>query len=493
MALFLDRRSGLPVTSKLKEVFPPNAPTSECPIYVLDESDSDDGITVYGDGCESDSGQELFVDAVEDLGELRTVSLPDELLDEVLRATQEDGEDQATLRAASLVSRDWSLPARRLLFSQSLLLTNAETVKRLRAVFDTHPELARAARQVDLSNPGGSWQDGRVADVFRRAAGLLRTTMNVSEFTMLHVALGDKVRTKLFSALKHLPVRSASIYSSSWTQWGRNGAIRSFRGSNPDMAELAHTLCAWRHLERLTLSGYSSYPRLFGPHSTPIHSVPSYHLTDLTIISADLSGSTLLWLLGSSGTSLKRLNLAATTGLTKDVIAHLFSLVGGTLDTLLLSLDIDDLDPSSSADPLDNSLLSPLTALKSFNLSTDTLFADSVLETLVTLPSVQSISLCFPSFSHAVVMRALEAVRAKPGGLRCLTLDAWETATLWTEEERYQALKACEAKEVVLALNGLIKEDIEDDWYGDDVSATLALFEQPDQPRRGSRVRPIWR
>ncbi|GAA5836834.1 hypothetical protein JCM11251_005800 [Rhodosporidiobolus azoricus] len=264
---------------------------------------------------------------------------------------------------------------------------------------------------------------------------------------------------KLFGALKTLPVRSAYLYSSSWSSWGR-GAVGRVSTSNPDMDELAHLLCTWCCLRSLTLSGYSSYPRILSGACAPVHTIPKYRLTDLTLISVDLNNSTLLWLLGSSGSSLKRLNLAATSGLTREVISHLFTLVGPTLEVLLLSLDIDDLHPSSS-DVLDNSLLSPLRALKTFNLSTDSVFADTVIETLVALPAIGSISLCFPAFSHATVLRAVESLE-RASGLSNLVLDAWETNTMWEESERFQLLRACETRGIAVSLNGLGKEDIEE-------------------------------
>ncbi|GAA5898891.1 hypothetical protein JCM6882_004024 [Rhodosporidiobolus microsporus] len=507
MALFIDRRGASPVTSKLRQVFPltvPDVVDSNCPIYVLDDesSDSDGSSTFY------DSDDDVFLEAVEEQPPpSKAVRLPEEVLDAVFARSQDEYEDQGTLRTASLVCRDWSVPARRLLFSQCLSITNHDAVKRLRDVLDARPELARATKRIDLSNPGSAWQDGRIGEIFRRAAGLMRQTKNVQEVHLLHIALTDKIRRKLFGALKSLPIRTAYLYSSSWSSWSRNSGLRRASSANPDMDELAHLLCTWRTLKSLTLSGYSSYPRLLSGACMPVHALPTYRLTDLTIISVDLTNSTLLWLLGSSGSSLKRLNLAATSGLTASLLSHLFTLVGPTLEVLLLSLDIDDLHPSTSADVLDNAILAPLTALKTFNLSTDSVFADSVVETLVALPSIESISLCFPGFSHPIVLRAVQSVpvptppppegaggeKKRSGLLSSLVLDAWETNTMWEESERFELLCAGEARGITLSLNGLVKEDIEEEWYGEDVSGDWSLLERPDQPRRGSRVRPIWR
>ncbi|GAA6025101.1 hypothetical protein JCM10207_003389 [Rhodosporidiobolus poonsookiae] len=494
MALFLDRRSGLPVPTKLREVFPPLAPSSECPIYVLDEDTSDDGETVYGSDSDDD-GDELFVDALEEPRD--AIPLPEEILDEVMRCTQEDGADHATLKTASLVCRAWSLPARRVLFSQCLSVASQGAVKRLREVVDAQPALARAIRSFDVSNPACAWQEGRVSEIFRRSAALLRQTPNVKELSMLHIALSDKARLKFFGALKALPIESAHIYSSSWSTLGRNGlTTRTVGGAVPDMQELAHTLCTWRRLKALTLSGYSAYPRLFSPAILPAYAFPTFHLTDLTIISTDLSGSTLPWLLGSSASSLKRLNLAATTGLTKETLQHVFTLVGPTLEVLLLSLDVDDLHPASASTPLDDALLLSLTALRSFNLSTDTVFSDTLLSTLVTLPCLSSISLCFPSFSHDAVLSALESLPLSgpgQGALTNLVLDAWESSALWTEAGRWAALQACEKRGIALALNGLVKEDIEEEWFGEDLAGDWRFLEAEEPVRRGSRARHLWR
>ncbi|GAA6042828.1 hypothetical protein JCM8097_004449 [Rhodosporidiobolus ruineniae] len=504
MALFLDRRSGLPVTSKLREVFPPAVAPSDCPVYILDESESDVASTVSD---WSDLDDDVFHEALEDQMPPRPpLRLPVEVLDDILLKTQEDTEgDEATLRAASLVSKDWEASARRLLFAQCLPISSQGGVKRLRSVFDNHPELASAAKYVDLSNPGAAWQDGRVGEIFRRAAGLLRQTPNVSEISLLQTALNPKTRKKLFGALRALPIRSAHLYSS-YSSFGRYGATRAASGNIPEMDELALLLCAWRELDSLTLSGYSSYPRLLSPSTAPVHAFPSYRLTNLTLISCDLTD--LLWLVGKSGSSLKRLNIAATAGLSKEVLTHLFQLVGPTLEVLLLSLDIDDLHPSSSADPIDNAVVRPLQKLKVCNLSTDTAFSETILNELVVLPLIHTISLCFPAFTPSVVQSAVESVpvpsaasrkagvkgnEAKPLMTRELTLDAWETSTTIDEAQRWSILQACEKRGIELSLNGFRREDIESDWYGEDVSGDWSILERAEQPRRGSRVRPIWR
>jgi hypothetical protein len=182
---------------------------------VLDES------TDAESNYSSDGERDVFFEAEEQLSTSPpavSVHLPEELITEILSKLLEEVVDETTLRAASLVSKEWSGPARRLfvlfllyirqrnahlslfylrLFSQILPLTTSDVVKRLRGVLDSRPELARAVRSVDLSNPGSSaWQDGKAGDTLRRAAGVLRSTPNVSDVSLLHVALNDKVRRR---------------------------------------------------------------------------------------------------------------------------------------------------------------------------------------------------------------------------------------------------------------------------------------------------------
>jgi hypothetical protein len=280
-----------------------------------------------------------------------------------------------------------------------------------------------------------------------------------------------QVRRKFFSALSTLSIKTAYFYSSAYGSYHRNGVLRSTTTGTADAEALLHLLCTWRQLQTLTLSNYNSYPRLLSSHVAPVHSFPTYRLVDLSLHSVDLSQSTLLYLLGSSATTLKSLNLTACGGLSPDVLSHLFDLVGENLETLFLNLDVDDLHPSSSAAPLDNALLRPLTKLKSFSLSTDAIFSESVLSELVALPSLASISLCFPSFSFAVVERAItstatpssSSTSTSSSALKHLVLDAWETnGADWTDAQRFQFSQVCDTKGVELLLNGLDRGNIED-------------------------------
>ncbi|BGP37474.1 hypothetical protein JCM10450v2_001380 [Rhodotorula kratochvilovae] len=465
MALFLDRRSGLPVTTKLKEVSLPLSAPAGCPIYELDESDS-------ASECSTalDSDDDLFADALEDQPPPRKgVVVPEEVLEMIFEETQRWGEDAETLRSAARTCRAWCLPARRVLFSQMLFINSPDAARRLRLVVDARPELRSALKHVDLANPCSAY-DVRLNEIFRRLAGVLHLAGNVRTLNLLHIPLSDKIRRKFFAALQTLPMEEARLYSAVMPNYGRFAPQRRHHGT-ADVEVLPALLQKWPTLKRLTLSGYSTYPRLFSAALLiqPVPPMPSYHLTELNLVSSDLSSATLLWLLGDSLATLRTLSLSACTGLSADILEHLFSFVGPSMQTLNLAIDLDDLHASSSSVPLDSAILAPLKALTSFQLSTDTLFGDSLLLQLVALPSLAHASLCFPSFDIDVVKRALVTLSPEHA-LKHLTLDAWESHELWSEAQRWEVLQACEARGVELVINGLTREDIEEEWYGEDMA-----------------------
>ena len=278
------------------------------------------------------------------------------------------------------------------------------------------------------------------------------------------------------------------LYAAASPSYGPFGPQRRLRGT-ADVDVLPGLLQQWSTLRSLTLSGYSSYPRLFSGALLlrPVPPMPTYRLVELNLVSTDLSGATLLWLCGDSLKTLRVLNLSTCAGLTKDVLEHVFAFVGPTLECLYLALDLDDLDPASSSAPLDSAILAPLTNLASFTLSSDTLFPDTLLVQLVALPALAHITLCCPSFSHDIVKRAVGTLPAPseegsaggPGGrrrrLEQLTLDAWELQALWTEDERWEVLQACEDKGVQVVINGLAREEIEDGASLSFASAFLPL------------------
>lgn len=285
-----------------------------------------------------------------------------------------------------------------------------------------------------------------------------------------------QVRARFFSALKTLPLEDARFFSSSWPSVGRfTPAPANQAGS--DTGALVDLLQHCTTLKTLGLTGYSSQPRIL---STALMErapcpLPTYQLRELNLVSCDLSGPAPLWLLGFSVFSLKTLNIAACTGLTRGVLERLFIIVGHTLKSLHLAIDLEDLADDSSSRSLEDSVLLPFTELTDFSCSTDSLFGDEVLSTLVTLPRMERITLCFPSFSSAAVLRAFSTVplvapprergqgkgpRAKR--LKHLTLDAWESHELWDEPQRWAVSQASEARGVELLLNGASRGEIEE-------------------------------
>lgn len=167
--------------------------------------------------------------------------------------------------------------------------------------------------------------------------------------------------------------------------------------------------------------------------------MPSYHLEELTISSSDLSTS-LLWILGNSQHTLRRLHLAATIGLTSDLLLHIFLLLGNSLTDLSLSIDRDDFATPPS-DALPGSILAPLVCLETLSVTTDSLFKDDLLEHLGSVEKLQEVMLCFPAFRYAPIQAFLQR---EPVALRELTLDTWfvPLAFLETSQSIYKRLLA---------------------------------------------------
>ncbi|GAA5997981.1 uncharacterized protein JCM10292_002241 [Rhodotorula paludigena] len=492
MALLIDRRSASTVTSKLKEVSLPNAGPAGCPVYELDDDSASSGSSAM-----YDSDDDVWHDALEKPSVPRApVRLPEELLDMIMAATQEPWGDLPTLEACSVVCKEWSLPARRRLFGRTLSPHGPNAIRRLRHVLDDHPELCPAVKEFDLGLTAPF--DECAGEMFRRMAGVFRQTPCVRSLTMLHIPLKDKVRARFFGALKTLPLEDARFFSSSWPSVGRSTPAPANQAGS-DTGALVDLLQHCTTLKTLGLTGYSSQPRIL---STALMErapcpLPTYQLRELNLVSCDLSGPAPLWLLGFSVFSLKTLNIAACTGLTRGVLERLFIIIGHTLKSLHLAIDLEDLADDSSSRSLENSVLLPFTELTDFSCSTDSLFGDEVLSTLVTLPRMERITLCFPSFSSASVLRAFSAVPlvAPPekGGqgdgprakrLKHLTLDAWESHELWDEPQRWAVSQASEAKGVELLLNGASRDEIEQDWYGEDLGVTWRMLERPRRTRR---------
>lgn len=228
--------------------------------------------------------------------------------------------------------------------------------------------------------------------------------------------------------MRHLPLTHIILYSSSWSV--------SHVGQTPgdhaaDIREISRLLCEWTQLNSLTLSGYASYPRLLLPNTVPAHAFPTYRLESLHLLSCNLADSTVLWLLGNSTKTLKQLNLCGCSGLTSDVLSDVFEVLGSTLETLVLTLDVDDLTAAPGPQSIRSEVVEALVQLRVVSISTDSVFPEDIVHTLVALPLV-----------------------------------AWETPDMWTETERWDLAQLCEKRGVELVLNGLVRADIEEGESG---------------------------
>ncbi|KWU41009.1 hypothetical protein RHOSPDRAFT_37459 [Rhodotorula sp. JG-1b] len=465
MALFLDRRSGQTVPSKLREVFPDldTQVPAGCPIYVLDESDDDATASVSSD--------ESFHDALEEPPPPpRPVRLPEEVFEAIMRNLEALDGEEACLKACSLVCKEWSLPARRILLGGGLTVSSADAAKRLREILDSHAELRPAVRSINLN---GAMRDGLIAPYFRRAAALFRHTPNLRMLQLVHVGLSEMNRHRLYSAMRHLPLTHVILYSSSWSV----SHLGQTPGDYADVREVLRLLCDWNQLNSLTLSGYSSYPRLLLPTTIPAHAFPTYRLESLHLLSCNLADSIVLWLLGNSAKTLKQLNLCGCSGLTSEILAQVFEVLGPTLETLVLTLDVDDLAAVPGPQSVRSEVVETLVQLRVVSVSTDSVFPEDIVHTLVALPLVESISLCYPSFTYAIVKDDLASL-PPASKLEKLYLDAWETPDMWTETERWDLAQLCEKRGVELVLNGLVKADIEEEWYGEDFSEDWRILER---------------
>lgn len=240
-----------------------------------------------------------------------------------------------------------------------------------------------------------------------------------------------------------------------------------------DIREISRLLCEWSQLNSLTLSGYSSYPRLLLPNTFPAHAFPTYRLGSLHLLSCNLADSAILWLLGNSAKTLRQLNLCGCSGLTSEVLALVFEVLGSTLETLVLTLDVDDLAAASGPQSIRSEVVATLVELRVVSVSTDAVFPEDIVHTLAALPLVESISLCYPSFTYAIVRDALASL--PPGSkLEKLYLDAWETPDMWTETERWNLAQLCEKRGVELVINGLVRADIEEGELSTSLPLSLA-------------------
>jgi len=78
---------------------------------------------------------------------------------------------------------------------ESVRIVNAPgSIARLRSILDHSPEIGRAVQTLDLSKPTNNRNDDTFPEIFRKSAGVIRSTPCVSNVSFVHVTLPDKVR-----------------------------------------------------------------------------------------------------------------------------------------------------------------------------------------------------------------------------------------------------------------------------------------------------------
>ncbi|KAM0749658.1 hypothetical protein T439DRAFT_348493 [Meredithblackwellia eburnea MCA 4105] len=398
----------------------------------------------------------------------KTYDLPLEITDAIVAWSQADGDNPNELRRLSLVSKVFARSARKALFRSIHSLLSTSSLMRLRSALSSSPELSRHVRKVDLSNPNCRWEPNLVSEFFRRASGLLRETPLVHEISILHIALSDNVRRRLFGALSALRIKKAIFDASCWSNSSNH---RPSRDTSLDMDAFIFTLTRWSSLKVLSLHGYNLYPRVICPSSLPLHSFPKYNLRMLDVASCDLNGSILLWLLGSSNSSLRQLNLSNVTGLTLDVLETALGMVGKSLVELQITLDQDDFTPAQPPRSINPKVFSSLVKLKTLVISTD-METTTLLDEIAHLPLLSFLGLNCPTLAYSKIERFLQEDLQS---LRDLSLDLWGDDDSWTCYTRFLAARACRTKGVDLLLDGCDGLELEDAWFG--IGAGMDLSE----------------
>jgi len=145
---------------------------------------------------------------------------------------------------------------------------------------------------------------------------------------------------------------------------------------------------------------------------------PTYQLTELSLEDMELLGLSFLHLFGSSFTTLTSLELYSVDNIPLSTFETVFkSLI--VLDRLLISTE-EEANLLLTYPPR---VLSPLTNLTYFNLRTDSFFPEEVLETVLALPSIETVQVNFPSISYRVADSALAKASST---LRDLKLETWD-------------------------------------------------------------------
>ena len=223
------------------------------------------------------------------------------------------------------------------------------------------------------------------------------------------------------------------------------------------MLDLGRLLCDWSTLKILTLSGYCDPPRILGSAVFSENRSPSYSLVSLSLDSLSLADSALMYLISQNCfTSLMILELFTVSDLDNDIFRDALASLGSTLLRLSISIHSEDGDVDEFYEP---SIFTPLKKLENLDINSD-YFEDAVLDTVVSLPSIETISLNLISFSFVLASAALN--RASPTLRQVVLSDGDTSDSFWSLEQRWTLGKSLNAKGIDLSLNHADFEDIDD-------------------------------
>jgi len=303
-----------------------------------------------------------------------------------------------------------------------------------------------------------------------------------------------QIRSRFFSALSTLRPTTTSITSAS------HGGHRQRRAhtagtfeSRDDVLALGRLLCDWTSLETLALTGYSDSPRILGSTIFSQEMSPSYQLTSLSLDGLNLAGSTLSQLVGPNcATSLKTLELSDVIELENETLKRVLDSIASSLIHLRITMQSDDGDVDDFFEP---SIFAQLGKLESLTIDSD-YFEDALLDTVVSLPSIEMINLNLTSFSFLIASAALDKASGTLEQV-CFT-DGSQPDHFWPLEERWELGKRCSAKGFDLMLNGWDFDEVEDgvifpssifkstltelstltDWWGIDLRGNWKILER---------------
>lgn len=99
----------------------------------------------------------------------------------------------------------------------------------------------------------------------------------------------------------------------------------------------------------------------------------------------------------------------------------------------------------------DTEMFRLLANLAFFELVVTDVYPTTIVEVVVSLRSIETVSVCLPMFSYQTASLAIQ--NASPT-LEELTIDTQNPELIWTAEENWTFVKLCEARNVDLTLNG---------------------------------------